>query len=31
MDEKSIFVFCSKNQKQIKMIYIEWEIKRRWR
>jgi transposase len=23
MDEKSIFVFCSKNKKQIKMIYIE--------
>lgn len=23
MDEKSIFVFCSKNQKQIKIIYIE--------
>lgn len=23
MDEKSVFVFCSKNQKQIKIIYIE--------
>ena len=23
MDEKSIFAFCSKNQKQIKIIYIE--------
>ncbi|MDP0488978.1 MAG: IS66 family insertion sequence element accessory protein TnpB, partial [Pleomorphochaeta sp.] len=23
MDEKSMFIFCSRNQKQIKIIYIE--------